>query len=119
MLSQLLVTYQRLLTLCRVRRGILLHNFIQLPVGVFLILIALVFSLFSGIVLAALTMSLPSYLIHLPLAEQLGILDQLEAELAALLPEDQGVSVLVQLTHDGADLEVQLALVAERLHLLS
>lgn len=63
-------------------------------------------------------MTLSPYLVHLPFAQELGVLDQLEAELAALLPEDKSISMLVQLAHDRADLEVQLALVAERLHLL-
>ena len=55
---------------------------------------------------------------ELSLAHQLGVLDELEAELGALLAEDQGISVLVQLAHDRADLKVKLALIPQRLHLL-
>ena len=70
------------------------------------------------IIVNELVASLPSYLVHLSLAEELSVLDELKARRRALLAEDQGVPVLVQLAHDGAYLEVKLALVTEGLHLL-
>lgn len=70
------------------------------------------------IIVNGLVASLPAYLVHLSLAEELSVLDELEARRGALLAEDQGVPVLVQLAHDGAYLEVKLALVTKGLHLL-
>lgn len=61
---------------------------------------------------------LPTYLLHLALAEQLGIFDQLVAEVRRLVAVDQGVAMHALLGEDGAYLQMQFALVAEALHLL-
>ena len=50
-------------------------------------------------------------LLHLSLTQELGIFDELVAKLRTFLAEDQGIPMLVKLTHYSTDLEMELALV--------
>ena len=87
-------------------------NTILFRVSVLLVALALLL----GIVIHE--SSLSADLLHLPLAQELGVLDQLVAEVRALVAEDKGVAVHALLAHHSTDLQVQFALVAQALHLL-
>ena len=50
--------------------------------------------------------------------QELGVFDQLVALLCAFVAKYKGVTMFVELTHDGAYLKVKLALVSQGLHFL-
>ena len=81
-----------------------------------IIVITLFIDIFLRVIIQELSLS--SYLLHLPLAEKLGVLYQLVAKMGALVAKYEGIPMEALLAHDSAYLQMQLALVPETLHLL-
>ena len=98
----------------RLRSSHLSIHSVLIRVGI--IVITLFIDIFLGVRIQELSLS--SYLLHLPLAEKLGVLYQLIAKVGALVAKYEGVPMEALLAHDSAYLQMQLALVPETLHLL-
>ena len=96
LLLRLCISAARGLLLALLRRLASAHlpvNAVLLRVGVFLVALALLL----GIVVHE--SSLSADLLHLPLAQELGVLDQLVAKVRALVAEDEGIAVHALLAH--------------------
>lgn len=98
----------------RLRSSHLSIHSVLIRVGI--IVITLFIDIFLGVIIQELSLS--SYLLHLPLAEKLGVLYQLIAKMGALVAKYEGVPMEALLAHDSAYLQMQLALIPETLHLL-
>jgi len=98
----------------RLRSSHLSIHSILIRVGI--IVIAFFIDIFFRVIIQELSLS--SYLLHLPLAEKLGVLYQLIAKVGALVAKYEGVPMEALLAHDSAYLQMQLALIPETLHLL-